>query len=80
MVIQPIRAFNHASPFRPYEIRMASGERYRVPHPDFLSVSPKGTALSLWDEDGSIGAYLETALVEVRMNARGSRRSKRRRS
>ena len=43
MVIQSIREFNRAVPFKPYEICMASGERYVVPHPDFASVSPKGS-------------------------------------
>jgi hypothetical protein len=42
MIIESIRDFNHAVPFVPYEIRMASGERHTVPHPDFVFVSPRG--------------------------------------
>jgi hypothetical protein len=28
---------------------MASGERYSVPHPDFISVSPRGSYVALID-------------------------------
>jgi hypothetical protein len=75
-----IRKLQDAVPFRPFSLVLADGRAFRVPHPDFLSVSPKGTALSLWDEDGSIGNYLDIALVaEIRMRASSTRRSKRRR-
>lgn len=33
MVIESIREFDRAVPFRAYEIRIASGKRYVVPHP-----------------------------------------------
>ena len=41
VVIKSIREFNHAVPFMPYEIHMASGETYEVPHPDYISISPR---------------------------------------
>ena len=43
MVIESIREFNRAVSFAPYEIRMNGGERHVVPHPDFISVSPRGS-------------------------------------
>jgi len=49
MVIESIREFNRAVPFEPYEIRMVSGERYTVPHPDFILVSPKGSFVIVTD-------------------------------
>jgi len=49
MVIQSIREFNRAVPFKPYEIQMASGERFSVPHPDFIFVSPRGSFVVLVD-------------------------------
>jgi hypothetical protein len=49
MVIGSIREFNRAVPFVPYEIRMVGGERYTVPHPDFISISPKGTFVVIID-------------------------------
>ena len=49
MVLDSIRELNHASPFRPYEIRMTSGQKHRVPHPDFILVSPKGSYVIVVD-------------------------------
>ena len=49
MVIQSIREFNRSVPFKPYEIQMASGERFEVPHPDFISISPRGSFVVLID-------------------------------
>jgi hypothetical protein len=34
---------------QPYEVQMTSGERYKVRHPDFISVSPKGTFVIVGD-------------------------------
>ena len=49
MVIESIREFNRAVRFVPYEIHRASGERYEVPHPDFIMVSPKGSFVIVFD-------------------------------
>lgn len=49
MVIESIREFNRTVPFVPYEIRMAGGERYVVPHPDFILISPKGSFVIVTD-------------------------------
>jgi hypothetical protein len=49
MVISSIREFNRSVPFTPYEIHTASGERYAVPHPDFISISPKGSFVVVID-------------------------------
>ena len=49
MVIQSIREFNRAVPFVPYEIHMVSGERYEVPHPDFIMVAQKGSFVIVID-------------------------------
>ncbi len=63
MVIQSIREFNRAVPFKPYEIRMVSGETYEVPHPDFLSVSPKGSFVIVFGPDES-PHHLSAFLIE----------------
>ena len=49
MIIESIREFNRAMPFVPYEIHTARGERYRVPHPDFISVAPRGNYVVVID-------------------------------
>src|SRR5437667_7204002 len=51
MVLESIREFNRTVPFKPYAICMASGERYTVPHPDFVSISPKGSFVIVFDKN-----------------------------
>jgi hypothetical protein len=51
MVIDAIRELNRAVPFRPYEVRLASGVVHRVPHPDFIAVAPKGSWIMVSDEN-----------------------------
>jgi len=63
MVIASIREFNRAVPFKPYEIRMVSSQRYKVPHPDFISISPKGSFVILFDADES-PHHLSSLLIE----------------
>lgn len=35
----------------PFAIRMADGREYKVPHPDYISLSPKGTFATVYDDD-----------------------------
>jgi hypothetical protein len=35
-IAQAIRELNAAKPFVPYEIKMVGGEKYRVPHSEFV--------------------------------------------
>jgi len=63
MVLASICEFNNAAPFKPYQIRMVSGESYDVPHPDFISISPKGTLVVLIDAEDR-PHHLSTLLIE----------------
>jgi hypothetical protein len=63
MLIEAIREFNRAVPFRPYEIRTNGGERLRVPHPDFIMVSPKGTWVIVTD-DNEHPRHVSSLLIE----------------
>jgi hypothetical protein len=49
VVIESMRQFNRSVPFVAYEIHTASGERYSVPHPDFISISPRGSFVVVID-------------------------------
>jgi len=75
-----MREFNRAVPFRPYEIRMVSGESYRVPHPDFVSIGPRGSLVVFIDAN-DWPHHLSSLLIEsvsVR-NGHGARKSRKRR-
>jgi hypothetical protein len=78
MVLDAIRELNNAVPFRPYEIRMASGARHRVFHPDFVLISPRGTYVFVVDAD-EYPHHLSTLLIEeaVPVKARSRRKASR---
>jgi hypothetical protein len=63
MVITSIREFNRAVPFKPYKIQMVSGESFIVPHPDYVSVSPKGSLVIFFEPDES-PHHLSSLLIE----------------
>ncbi len=79
MVISSIREFNRAVPFIPYEIHTASGEHYEVPHPDFISISPKGSFVIVIDAKER-PHHLNALLIERASLLNGHRRRHRRRS
>jgi hypothetical protein len=79
MVIESIREFNRAVPFKPYEIQMASGQRYEVPHPDFVSISRRGSFIVLIDEKDR-PHHLSVLLIERASPMNGHHRRKGRKS
>ena len=75
MVITSIRGFNRSVPFVPYEIRTVSGERYTVPHPDFISISPKGSFVIVIDAKER-PHHLKALLIERASSLNGEGRRK----
>jgi hypothetical protein len=78
MVLDSIREFNHAVPFKPYEIQMAGGKYYLVPHPDFILVAPRGSFVIVVDKKDR-PHHLNALLIERASPLNGHRRKKRRR-
>lgn len=79
MKVEDIRGVRDAAPFQPFSLVLADGRSFLVPHHDFLSLAPKGTALVLWTDDGHISSILDAALIaEIRMETNGTSRSKKR--
>jgi hypothetical protein len=35
----------------PFTLRMADGKEYEIPHPDYISLSPKGTFVTVYDDE-----------------------------
>ncbi|MFM8655660.1 MAG: hypothetical protein ACKOD5_00795 [Chthoniobacterales bacterium] len=54
MTLQQVR--NAMDSGRPFIIRMADGKSYRVPHPDYISIQPKGTFVVVFDDND--GAFV----------------------
>jgi hypothetical protein len=52
MTVQAIQNFLHATPFQPFTLVTASGQSFRVPHPDYVTFSPaRRTALVYSDDE-----------------------------
>jgi hypothetical protein len=53
VAIEQLRNIHRAKPFRPYTLKLADGSKVAVRHPEFLSVSPVGRTVIVWQPDGS---------------------------
>jgi hypothetical protein len=54
MTATEIQKLQRATPFHPYRIHIAGGRTVRVPHPDFLAISPTGRTATAYWENGEI--------------------------
>jgi hypothetical protein len=57
-----IREFLHATPFRPFIIRMANGREHRIDHPDFVLASSEAPQVIIEAVDGEV-TYLSVLLI-----------------
>ena len=51
MTSQQLRETRDANPFRPFTIHLTNGRTFRVPHRDFVSISPTGRTVMIYKED-----------------------------
>jgi hypothetical protein len=65
MTIQQLRAAHRATPFRPFTIHMADGRTFSVPHPDFLSMSPSGRTVIVYQEDDNFSILDLLIMIEM---------------
>ncbi len=68
MTTEQLRTVIHASPFRPFTIRMADGRSFSVPHPDFLSVSPAGRTVVIYNSDDSASIVDLLLMTELELS------------
>lgn len=74
MAIPQLRAAQRAAPFRPFTIHMADGRSFHVPHPDFLSMSPSGRTVIIFQEDEEFSILDLLLMTEIEMSpSSGSR-------
>ena len=53
MTSEQMRAAREAHPFRPFTLRMTDGRSFRIPHRDYVSVSPGGRTVIVYQADES---------------------------
>jgi hypothetical protein len=68
MTIQQLRAVHRATPFRPFTLHMADGRSFSVPHPDFLSMSPTGRTVIVYQQDDDFSILDMLLLTEIEMD------------
>ena len=65
-MIEHIARLLRATPFVPFSVTTTSGETLRVPHPDHALVSPRGTRVTIYD-DNDVAAILSALhIVTIR--------------
>ena len=62
MIVELLRLAREANPFRPFTVHLADGRSHRVPHRDYLSLSPVGRSIVVYHSDGS-GSFLDSLLI-----------------
>jgi hypothetical protein len=65
MTAEQLRAMREASPFRPFLIHLADGRTLSVPHRDFVSQSPGGRTIIVYQSEEAfsvVDLYLVTEL------------------
>ena len=68
-----VRKLLHAVPFQSFLVKTSDGKQYRVKHPDYVAISPKGGRLTLYaDEETSttVSALHIVAVEPLRNRAR----------
>ena len=65
MTAELLRAMREANPFRPFTIHLADGRTLAVPHRDFVSLSPSGRIIIVYQPNDAfnvVDLYLVTDL------------------
>jgi len=81
MTTDQLRNIWKAEPFQPFIIHLADGRQVKVVHPDFLSRSPSGRSIIVYQPDESFNVIdlLLVTDLEVNSNGHGKRRRRGRR-
>ncbi|MBI4624138.1 MAG: hypothetical protein HY736_13100, partial [Verrucomicrobia bacterium] len=54
-MIDQIALLLQTTPFVPFTVMTSSGENFHVPHPDHALISPKGTRVTIYNDDETAG-------------------------
>jgi hypothetical protein len=65
MTVQQLRGTLRKTPFQPFTIRMADGRSFPIPHPDFLSMSPSGRTVIVYEADDEMDILDLLLMTEI---------------
>ena len=67
-----VRKLMNAEPFAPFFVKTSDGKQYRVKHPDYVAISPKGGRITLYDDEETTTTLSALHIVGVELQrARG---------
>lgn len=69
-----IRKLLHDVPFVPFVVRTSDGRQYRVRHPDYVAISPKGGRVTLFDDEETTTTLTSLHIAGVEKLCARSRR------
>ncbi len=61
-----VRKMMNAEPFMPFLVKTSDGKQYRVKHPDYVAISPKGGRITVFadEETGTMLSAFHIVAVE----------------
>ena len=80
MTLDQIKSLRDATPFQAFRVHMANGKSVKVPHPDFMNLSPTGRIMIVYRANDSfevIDTSFATSLETLPKNGTKPRRRRR---
>ncbi|MFO0930698.1 MAG: hypothetical protein U0736_27325 [Gemmataceae bacterium] len=65
MTVEQLRAVREANPFHPFTIHLADGRSFKVPHRDYLSMSPGGRTVIVYQGDEAFRILDQLLVTEL---------------
>jgi len=72
-MIDEVRKLIHAEPFVPFLIKTSDGKQYRVKHPDYVAISPKGGRIVVFADEEASTTLSALHMVAVEPQVRRAR-------
>lgn len=69
MTVEQLRNAHRAQPFRPFTIHMGDGRSFFVRHPDFLSHSPGGRTVIVYEGEEAFSILDLLLVTELEIHA-----------
>ena len=68
MTVDQMKAARETNPFRPFTIQLADGRAHRIPHRDYLSMSPGGRTVIVYRADEAFSILDLLLVTELRVD------------
>jgi hypothetical protein len=69
MTAEQLRALREANPFRPFTIHLADGRILTVPHRDFVSLSPSGRIIIVYQPNDAFNVVDLHLVMDLEVQA-----------